>query len=140
MGQMKPPTGTETEALSEGTEFSSPGMVNFLLLFFHVSLPVLLPCHSTMKYQISLYQSLLKPLFSAHFGYRLYQLISMYACYLRCMYSDVCSSLFSRFTLCLSLRGFDAFSRKNNSSLELRMKIDTFFIPLIGTEIRTLPV
>lgn len=59
------------------------------------------------------------------------------------MYARACSSLFKQVHLVFfSLRGFDAFDGENNSSWELRMKIGTFFILLIGKNIEsgTLPV
>lgn len=88
------------EASSECAEPSFLDMANFLLFFFHVPLAVLLPCHSTM-FCPSFYQSLVKPSFSAHFGYRLYQFLCMYITYNVCIQMSVLHSLNSY--TCVSL-------------------------------------
>lgn len=108
------------------------------------SLSSMCPCcsPSPSNHEVSVSLSvLLKTSFSAHFGYRLYQLTSMYVT-CNVMYSSACSSLIKQVYLCLSLRGLDVLSRKNNFSLQLKIKNDTFFIPLIGHNIKawTLPM
>lgn len=74
--------------------------------------PLLFPCHSAMSGQ-SLYPSLLKCLFSAYFGCRLYQFpcmqICVHACYLQCMYTNACSSLIQQLYVVFLFEGFWCF-------------------------------
>ena len=105
-------------------ELPSSGMANFLLFFFHVPFAVLLPCHSTMSCQ-SLFQSLLKLSFSAHFQCRLHQFLCMHVTYKVYLQMPSLHPL-SNFLLCLSLRGFDAFSWKNNFSKIFKMRNKIF--------------
>lgn len=113
----------------------SSGMANFLLFFFHAPLAVLLPCHSTMSCP-SLFQSLLKFSFSAHFRWRLYQFLGMHVTYKVYVQMPTLHTL-SNYMLYLSFRGFNAFSWKSNFSLQLKKNNSNYFLPFIGNDIKT---